>query len=188
MVRRLQRRHWSTSKIALVACALPLTAIGGTALRGYTALETNLDDKLSYARGLNHAHRAIGEALEQMETTPAKRRVALLDVGSIGYHAPSWSVLDTFGLTNAEVALQGRGEPGYILAEQPSFIVFVSSHAKRLDLVFDHERPLLEASRQAGYRWKESLEFQPRYYLALFEYTPPPLGSSKIREEEAHQN
>lgn len=148
---------------------LVVLACVGAAAFSWRALPANRADKDSYARGLQRAHKELGLELALKEQTTGERRIALLDVGAVAYYARDWSVLDTFGLTDATIALRGRDETEYVLSRDPTFIVFVSSNPDEVKLVFPHEQALLAAAKTAGYRPTSTREFVPDYYLVVFE-------------------
>lgn len=152
-----------------VAPALAALACLGAAAFTWRAIDVNLADKHSYARGLQRAHKQIGRELAALHHESGHRRIALLDVGAVAYYGRDWSVLDTFGLTDPTIALRGRGEVEYVLQSEPTFIVFVSSRPDEVELVFPHEQPLFAAAIAAGYRRRASHEFVPDYHLVTFE-------------------
>ncbi len=153
----------------MLVLGLAAMACLGAAVFTWRALPANRADKASYALGLRRAHKELGRELALQTHTTSARRIALLDVGAVAYYSRDWSVLDTFGLTDATIALHGRDATDYVLASNPTFIVFVSSHPDEVALVFPHEQPLLDAARAAGYRRASTREFVPDYHLVVFE-------------------
>lgn len=121
---------------------------------------------LDYGSGLTRAHVAFAEALKKARLSVLRPRIALLDVGAVGYYS-DWYVIDTFGLNDAHVALAERGDVDYVLAQAPELIVLVSAEPSRFVPVFDWERPLEARAAAAGYAPLCTYDFEPGYQLLV---------------------
>jgi hypothetical protein len=121
LVRVLPRVRWA-APIAVFGCALVL---------GWTQLP--LQEKLQKiltlrARGYETGHRALAEWLRDEAAEPGDR-IALMDIGIVGYLCVDQPILDLSGLTDRFIAKSGgsflrkRYDPKYILATKPRFVV-----------------------------------------------------------------
>jgi len=80
------------------------------------------------ARGYDRGHRALAEWLRGGAADPGDR-IALMDIGIIGYLCDEQSILDISGLTDRYIAksegsfLRKRYDPDYVLSKEPRFVV-----------------------------------------------------------------
>jgi arabinofuranosyltransferase len=119
---------------------------------------------LDYGHNLRAAHVALAHDLAGAKSLGG--RIALLDVGAVGYYA-DWYTIDTFGLNDAHVALTRRTDVGYVFAQRPDLLVVVSAEPGHFKEVFAWETPLYEAARQHDYQRLCDYEFEPDYYLQV---------------------
>ncbi len=141
-------------------------------------LAGHIEEKRDYGEGGRKAHVAIGQWLTSIRPHVERPVVATLDAGAIAYFA-NWTVIDTWGLNDPEVALAAAGagrSADAILARQPTVVVVISQHADRFVPHFDFEGPLYERALASGYRVLGRWQFTADYHLwALgLEGVPPP--------------
>jgi len=80
------------------------------------------------ASGYERGHRALAEWLRGGAADPGDR-IAMMDIGLVGYLCDEQSILDISGLTDRYIAksegsfLRKRYEPAYVLAKEPRFVV-----------------------------------------------------------------
>jgi hypothetical protein len=78
--------------------------------------------------GYERGHRALAEWLRGGAADPGDR-IALMDIGIIGYLCDEQAILDISGLTDRTIAksegsfLRKRYDPEYVLAKEPRFVV-----------------------------------------------------------------
>jgi hypothetical protein len=119
---------------------------------------------LNYGRSLRAAHVALAQDLASAKGQGG--RIALLDVGAIGYFA-DWHTIDTFGLNDAHVALTRRKDVDYVLGQRPDLLVVVSAQRGQYREVYDWETPLYKAALAQNYRTLCDYEFEPDYVLQV---------------------
>jgi hypothetical protein len=111
--------------------AAPIAVLVGALVLGWTQLP--LQEKMQKvitlrARGYETGHRALAEWLRDEAAEPGDR-VALMDIGIVGYLCIDQPILDLSGLTDRFIAKSGgsllrkRYDPKYILAKKPRFVV-----------------------------------------------------------------
>ena len=124
-------------------------------------------ERLTYARGLERAHVALGRAL-----APLARRagppplVALSDAGAVPYYS-GWRALDLFGLDEPHIALTDSRDPAWVMAHRPDAVVLVSTSPDRF-VPFPwnaYEVPILEACLAGGMARVARYTFQPDGYF-----------------------
>jgi hypothetical protein len=110
--------------VAVLGCALVL---GWLQMPLHASLHGNTSVR---ARGYATGHRALAEWLRDEAAEPGDR-IALMDIGIVGYLCVEQSILDISGLTDRVIAktegvfLRKRYDPAYILAKQPRFVVLI---------------------------------------------------------------
>ena len=119
---------------------------------------------LDYGLSLRKAHVALARDLAPARS--AGGRIALLDVGAIGYYA-DWYTIDTFGLNDAHVALTKRRDIAYVLAKEPDLLVVVSGASGAYQELFEWETPLYASARARGYTPLCEYTFDPEYHLQV---------------------
>lgn len=124
---------------------------------------------LAYGNQLNQAHVALAHDLERFDDT-GTRRIALLDVGAVGYFA-DWFTIDTFGLNDAQVALSQRHNVDYVFGQRPDLLVVVSKREREFSPVFDWETALHQRAVSLGFRYLCAYQFEADYYLQLLSPT-----------------
>jgi hypothetical protein len=111
--------------------AAPVAVLGGALVLGWMQMPLNetLRENVSLrARGYATGHRALAKWLCE-ETAEPGDRIALMDIGIIGYLCVDHPILDISGLTDRFIAkAQGRFlrksyDPAYILDKKPRFVV-----------------------------------------------------------------
>jgi arabinofuranosyltransferase len=151
--------HEQTSpRVALAVVPMILLLLASSR----TSPERNVEQWLEYGRGLSRAHIALANAMRATGLHDA--RVAMLDVGAVGYYA-DWFTLDTFGLNDAHVALTQRTDVDYVFRQQPDLLVLVSASPEQFVPVFAWEAPLHREATRLGYRYSCDYHFAPDYYL-----------------------
>jgi hypothetical protein len=119
---------------------------------------------VDYGISLRKAHVALARDLAPAQGRGG--RIALLDVGAIGYYA-DWHTIDTFGLNDAHVALAHREDVAYVLAKQPDLLVVVSNESGTYRELFEWETPLYRQAVAQGYRPECEYTFDPNYHLQV---------------------
>lgn len=119
---------------------------------------------LDYGHNLQKAHVALARDLAPARASGG--RIALLDVGAIGYYA-DWYTIDTFGLNDAHVALTKRQDMEYVLAKRPDLLVVVSAASGAYQELFEWETPLYNGARARGYTPLCEYTFDPEYHLQV---------------------
>jgi hypothetical protein len=110
---------------------LPIAVLAGALVLGWTQLP--LHEKMQKvitlrARGYETGHRALAEWLRDEAAEPGDR-VALMDIGIVGYLCIDQPILDLSGLTDRFIAKSGgsllrkRYDPEYVLERKPRFVV-----------------------------------------------------------------
>jgi len=151
---------WLSERIApLWWLVVPLTMLVAIAAIAPN-VEASLSEKRDYAHGIERAHARIGHTL----ATFPDGKIACLDTGSIAYYS-RWTVLDTWGLNDPEIAISGRRDAGTVLAQNPELIIVISSRGDRFVAQFENERALYAQALAAGYAHVASFEFVPDYRL-----------------------
>jgi hypothetical protein len=111
--------------------AAPVAILGCACVLGWMQhpLQAKLQETLALrARGYETGHRALAEWLRGGAAQPGDR-IALLDIGMVGYLCVDQPILDISGLTDRFIAkgegrlLRKRYDPEYILAKKPRFVV-----------------------------------------------------------------
>jgi hypothetical protein len=143
--------------LAAASCILPI---------GVSVAESRavFRDRLDYADGLSAAHERLGRDLAALGTPRA--RLAISDAGAVPYLS-GWWTLDLLGLNDAHIAVTGRCDPAWVLANQPDIAVLISTDAKRF-LPYDWnaaETALHEALSVAGFTRVDVRRFADDYFL-----------------------
>jgi hypothetical protein len=160
------RRVWHRADVALPAACAAVALCAFTASMQVEHLRGAVIEFRDYGEGLRRAHVSLGRALAAKRLGPHPPGVALLDAGAIAYYS-QWQVIDTFGLNDRHVALNGRGDAAYVLGRQPEALVVVSSRADAYAPVFEYEAELHGAARAAGYVFWRSYPFARDYHLRV---------------------
>jgi hypothetical protein len=109
----------------------PATVLAAGLFQGWLQLplEARLRENVSLrAGGYETGHRALAEWLCDEMAGPGDR-IALMDIGIIGYHCIDQPILDVSGLTDRTIAkakgvfLRKQYDPQYVLSKRPRFIV-----------------------------------------------------------------
>jgi len=117
--------------LPLTRPAAPLAVLVGALVLGWTQLplQEELQKAITLrARGYETGHRALAEWLREEAAEPGER-VALMDIGIVGYLCVDQPILDLSGLTDRFIAKSGgsllrkRYDPEYILERKPRFVV-----------------------------------------------------------------
>lgn len=137
--------------------ALSFWTLPGDAIKG-------AERWLAYGKSLHGAHVALARDLKPAQGQGG--RIALLDVGAVGYYA-DWYTIDTFGLNDAHVALSKRTDVQYVLDKRPDLLVVVSEKSGAYHELFEWETPLYEAARKLGYTPLCEYTFDPEYHLQI---------------------
>jgi hypothetical protein len=80
------------------------------------------------AQGYLHGHRALADSICRSGATPGER-IALMDIGVVGYYCDEQAILDISGLTDRFIArskgsfLRKKYDAAYILDAEPRFVV-----------------------------------------------------------------
>jgi arabinofuranosyltransferase len=111
--------------------AAPIAVLVGALVLGWTQLplQAKMQEVIGLrARGYETGHRALAEWLRDEAAEPGDR-VALMDIGIVGYLCVEQSILDLSGLTDRFIAksegsfLRKRYDPKYVLEKKPRFVV-----------------------------------------------------------------
>lgn len=146
----------------VVALAIVLTLA-----TAYSHLGGNVREKRDYGRGGEAAHLPIGRWLASIRARVERPVVATLDSGAIAYFS-GWTVIDTWGLNDPEIALAASGkgrDADAILARDPAVVIVISQHGDRFVPHFDFEGPLHERALAKGFRLVSTWAFLPDYHL-----------------------
>jgi hypothetical protein len=109
----------------------PAAVLGGALAVGWIQLplHARLAENVALrAHGYTTGHRALAQWLCDGAAEPGDR-IALMDIGIVGYHCVDHPILDISGLTDRFIAkkegefLRKHYEPAYVLAKQPRFVV-----------------------------------------------------------------
>lgn len=150
---------------SVVPAALLSIAIAATA---YRHLDGSLAEKRDYGGGVLRAHAALGRALAASRPAGPRAVVAALDCGAMAYYADGWSVIDTWGLNDPEIALaaaHGGRSAERILQRDPTVVVVISQRRDAFVPHFDYEGPLYTQALARGYRHESTYAFLPDYQL-----------------------
>jgi len=128
----------------------------------------------AYGKGLATAHLALARDLQQHQQKAERRVIALLDVGVVAY-ATHWTVIDTYGLNDARVALSRRGDVAHVFAQHPDLLVLVSRRADTFVAEYPWEVALAQAAAGEDFVWVRSYPFEDDYHLALYARADTPL-------------
>jgi hypothetical protein len=128
----------------------------------------------AYGKGLATAHLALARDLQQYQQKAERRVIALLDVGVVAY-ATNWTVIDTYGLNDARVALSRRGDVAHVFGQHPDLLVLVSKRADTFVAEYPWEVALAQAAAGEDFVWVRSYPFEADYHLALYARADTPL-------------
>ena len=126
-----------------------------------------------YAEGLDRAHLALATNLRR--EGGGHRLLAIGDAGAVPYYS-GWRTLDTYGLNDASIAVNGRPPPENLLARHPDVLVLISFAPDHFEPRLEWEGGLYTAALSAGYRVRETLQFNERYYLWVLAKGSPSAG------------
>jgi hypothetical protein len=160
------------SRVPTVAWPACLAILVATT--AYRHLDGSLAEKRDYGAGVLRAHAALGRALAASHP-PGRAVVAALDCGAMAYYADGWSVIDTWGLNDPEIALaaaHGGRSAERILARDPTVIVVISQRRDTFVPHFEYEGPLYAQALARGYRHDATFEFLPDYQLWVLARPP----------------
>jgi hypothetical protein len=124
---------WATglAQLPRVRRLAPVAVLAGALFQGWLQLplEAKLRENVSLrARGYETGHRALAEWLCDDLARPGDR-IALMDIGIIGYYCIDQPILDVSGLTDRTIAkaegafLRKQYHPDYVLSKRPRFVV-----------------------------------------------------------------
>lgn len=143
---------------------IPAIALAGSALSIAPWLAQSVEEKLGYGAGIARAHAGIGHALGAIRERVERPSLASLDTGAIAFHS-RWEVIDTWGLNEPRIATSGERDADYVLAQDPSVVIVISSRGDRFAPHFEHERALWDGARARGLEHVASFEFLADYHL-----------------------
>jgi arabinofuranosyltransferase len=164
LVQRLERALAQRQRVLAARAAIAALLLGCAFLPLPGNAEVRAQNWIDYGKSLQSAHVALAHDLASARARGG--RVALLDVGAIGYYA-DWYTIDTFGLNDAHVALSQRKDIEYVLAKQPDLLIVVSRLSGRYAELFEWETPLYQSARARGYLPTCEYKFDPNYYLQV---------------------
>ena len=124
-------------------------------------------DRRAYGLALEHTHVRLGKLLAGFPGGLDGRPVlAVGDAGAIPYFS-GWRIVDSFGLNDPLIGIEGNHDPAYVLAQNPDLVVLVSR--KQLDYETHETMPwegrLFESVRAAGMTRIAVMGFSPRSHL-----------------------
>jgi hypothetical protein len=174
--RSLQTLSTTSRRVIGILALLSLVAPG---FNGYLELRDHINQR---ALGYHEAHFYVGEWLR--DHAPADAKVALMDVGIIGY-VSDLHIIDFGGLINERIAKLMHHDLGglnssldvsnkiakFVLSQQPDFIVLAHNYPSP-DPFFgwSHDKAIYESvSFQKGYRYLFTRRHAEHYYLSLYE-------------------
>jgi arabinofuranosyltransferase len=145
---------------AVVVVALALAALGVSV----TESKAELQEPIDYEKGLANAHESLGRDLAALGRPDA--RLAISDAGAVPYLSGLWT-LDLVGLNDAHIAVAGRCDPGWVLANAPDVLVLVSTDAQRFtpDSWNAGELAIYRAATSAGFDKVDLRHFADDYFL-----------------------
>lgn len=154
---------------ARIGRGVPLIVIAIALVSMVPGLGRSIEDKRRYGRGVVRAHSAIGHALARIRHVSAHPVLATLDSGAIAFHS-HWHVIDTWGLNDPVIATSGVRDADYVLDQNPSVVIVISSSPTEFNPHFEYERALFERSLARGLVHIATFEFTPDYHLFALAY------------------
>jgi hypothetical protein len=125
-------------------------------------------DRRSYGMALDNTHVRLGKMLADFPVAEGARRplLAIGDAGAVPYFS-GWSVVDTFGLNDPVIGIEGNRDPSYVLDQGPDLVVLVSREQVdyRTHETVPWEDRLYRAVREAGMARIAVISFSPRSHL-----------------------
>ena len=124
-------------------------------------------DLRSYGLALEHTHVRLGKLLAGFPGVQDGRPVvALGDAGAIPYFS-RWRIVDSFGLNDPLIGIEGNRDPAYVLAQKPDLVILVSR--KQLEYETHETMPwegrLFASVRAAGMARIAVMSFSLRSHL-----------------------
>jgi arabinofuranosyltransferase len=119
---------------------------------------------LTYAQGLNRAHRVLGQTLSEMrwKSHPV---LVIADAGTVPYYS-RLETIDSFGLNDAFIATHSRSDRSdYVFAHNPTLVVLISWSGDTFDSPLPYENALFKACLKNGYSRQTVFRFCEAYYL-----------------------
>ncbi len=138
-----------------------------TVATAYGHLRGSVREKRDYGAGGVRSHLPIGQWLASIRPRVERPIVATLDAGAIGYFS-GWTVIDTWGLNDPEIALAAAGkgrDADAILARDPAVVIVISAQRDTFVPQFAFEGPLYQRALAGGFRHLSTYEFLPDYFL-----------------------
>ena len=121
----------------------------------------------SYGEAIEAAHMRLGKILAKYREAPGRQPViALGDAGAIPYYS-GWRTIDTFGLNDAEIGIEGNFDPSYFLDQRPDLVVIVSERRSeyRVTEFFPREADFFEPIQAVGFEMLAIMPFSLNSYL-----------------------
>lgn len=120
----------------------------------------------SYTSNLNRSYVRLGHDLARHGSNYT---IALGSVGAVPYYS-GWRIIDTFGLTNREVALSSdiSQRVSYIWSQQPDVLILLSRDPDQFVEFHDYDRLLYETAEDRGYQYRCYYKFSDVYYLWVY--------------------
>ncbi len=150
-----------------LACAVALVVLASWLALSQRHAEMAFDRR-SYGMALEHSHVRLGKILADFPVAEGERRplLAIGDAGAVPYYS-RWRVVDTFGLNDPVIGIEGNRDPRYVLDQDPDLVVLVSREQVdyRTHETVPWEGRLYEAVREAGMARIAVISFSPRSHL-----------------------
>lgn len=124
-------------------------------------------DRRSYGLALEHTHVRLGKLLAAYPGARERRPLLVIgDAGAVPYFS-GWRILDTFGLNDPVIGIEGDRDPAYVLGRNPDLVVLVSREQLeyRTHETMPWEGRLFAAVRAAGMTRIAVMSFSPRSHL-----------------------
>jgi hypothetical protein len=149
--------------VALVVAAVVLASWLGLSQRHAWVVF----DRRSYGMALEHTHVRLGKLLADFPGARERRPLlAIGDAGAVPYFS-GWHILDSFGLNDPVIGIEGNRDPAYVLERDPDLVVLVSREQLEYQTheTMPWEGRLFEAVRAAGMTRIAVMSFSPRSHL-----------------------
>jgi hypothetical protein len=124
-------------------------------------------DRSSYGMALKQTHVHLGKVLAGFPGAREQRPLlAIGDAGAVPYYS-GWRTLDSFGLNDPVIGIEGNRSPSYVLEQSPALVVLVSREQLkyRTHDTMPWEGRLFEAVSAAGMTRIAVMSFSPRSHL-----------------------
>ena len=149
------------TRVAMAVAAAGLAVALGVNVAGAPG---TIGGEADYGRGLAAAHVRLGRELLALDRPSS--RLVISDAGAVPY-VSRWWTLDLVGLNDAHIALSGRPDPAWVLAQRPDVVVLASARTDRFE-TWDWnpwEGALYDACLAAGLVRVAVRPFAPDYWL-----------------------